>query len=94
MNLGLIVFLNSLRQGVTPPAHPATDARWVILEILGGHFGSLGAPWGIIFGVLGSPWDAFWGSGGTPGRVWRAVGSKDPFPGLRPLHFKRFWCPK
>ena len=79
---------------MTPPAHPATVARWVILEILGGHFGGLGAHLGIIFAVLGTPWDPFWRSRGTPGRVWRAVVAKDRFPQLAPHHFKRFRSPK
>ncbi len=38
---------------MTPPAHPATDVGWMILEVLGGHYGDPGAPLGIIFGFLG-----------------------------------------
>ena len=32
-----------------------------------------------------------WGSGGTPGRIWRAVVSKDPWRLLASLLFDRFW---
>ena len=55
-----------------------------VLMYLGPAFGGLGVALGVHFG----------GSGGTLGRLWRAGGSKDRLPKLRPLHFKRFWSPK
>ena len=60
----------------------------------GDYFGGPGAPFGVILGVLGLHVGSFWGSGGTPGRLRRAVASKDRWCLLAPPHFKRFLRPK
>ena len=57
------------------------------LERLGRHLE-------IILGVLGCCGGPFWGSGGAPGRLRRAIASKDRWSLLAPPHFKRFWRPK
>ena len=65
------------------------------------HFGSLELPLerlglhlGVILGVLGCCGGPFWGSGGAPGRLRRAIASKEPWSLLASPHFKRFWRPK
>ena len=71
-------------------ASASTDGRvalWCVVGVLGCPLGSISGSWS----GLGRP---FWGSGGTPGRLWRAGGFKDRFPGSVAHHFSRFWSRK
>ena len=75
----------------------AWGAFWSSWIGLWGHFGSLELPLerlgrhlGFILGVLGCCGDPFWRSGGAPGRLRRAIASKDRWSLLAPTHFKRF----
>ena len=103
----VLLGINSLRHGVTPPAHPA-PSRWfdsrVRVEMVRVHLercgvlkiiilAFLGHPWASILGSWGGLGRPFGGSGGALGRVWRAVVTKGRLPKLASHHFKRFWTP-